>query len=428
MKKLYIFLVIALLPFKVNSQIINIPDANFKSKLLLASPINTIASNASNVYIKIDANNNNEIEVSEALQVAGLNIANSSISNLTGIASFTNLHSLDCQYNQLATLNLSGLNSLVNLICSDNQISTLNLNGLNVLTYLNCADNQIQSLDLTSLNNLIVLNCGANLLTALNFNGLNSLVNLTCAYNQITSLDLTNLNLTELQCHYNALTTLDVSNMSNLIILFCGNNQLSSLNVSGLPNLLEFDAGTNLLTTINLTALPNLEDINLDLNLLTSIDLSSLPNVTNIDLVQNHLTEILCKNGHNENLYFISNPDLYHICSDDSQITSLQNQAASYGYTNCTVDSACLLLNEDFNVDNSFSVSPNPANQVLNLNAKADIEVKSIHIYNLLGQMVIAILNAQSIATLDVSGLKIGTYFIKADTNKGTSNTKFIKN
>lgn len=365
MKKLYALLLVAFTFFTANAQIVNIPDTNFKTKLLLASPSNAIASNSSNVSIKIDANNNNEIEVSEALQVARLDIASAGISNLTGIASFTNLQ------------------------------------------IFNCSDNQITSLDL---------------------NGLNSLINLTCAYNQITSLDFTNLNLFELQCHYNALTTLDVSNMSNLLSLFCGNNQINALNVSGLPNLFEFDAGNNLLTTINLTGLPTLEDINLDLNLLTSIDLSSLPNVINVDIVENHLTEILCKNGHNENLFFISNPDLYHICSDDSQITTLQNQAASYGYTNCTVDSACFLLNEDFNVENSFNVYPNPANQILNLKTNDNNGIIAINIYNILGQIVLAIPNAENISAIDVSDLKTGTYFIKASTNKGTTNTKFIKN
>ncbi len=351
--------------FTVNAQIVNIPDANFKAKLLAANPSNTIASNALNVSIKIDTNNDNEIQVSEALQVAWLNISSSGISNLTGLVSFTNLN------------------------------------------LLNCSDNQITALDLT---------------------GLNSLVNLVCAYNQIPELDFGAINLQELQCHYNLLTALDVSNMSNLYFLFCGNNQLSSLNLSGLINLIELDAGTNLLTTIDLNGLPVLEDINLDTNLLTSIDLSSLPNVANIDIVGNNLTEILCKNGHNENLFFISNPDLNYICCDDSQISGLQSQAVLYGYTNCTVNSSCTLSNEDLNIETSFSVSPNPTNQILNLETKAMMEVKSIAVYNLLGQIVITISNAENTSVIDVSDLKKGTYFMKVITNIGTANTKFIKN
>ncbi len=57
-----------------------------------------------------------------------------------------------------------------------------------------------------------------------------------------------------------------------------------------------------------------------------------------------------------------------------------------------------------------------------------ELLVNSIAIYNTLGQLVIAIPNAQSVSTIDVSSLKTGNYFIKMTTDKGTSNTKFIKN
>jgi len=70
---------------------------------------------------------------------------------------------------------------------------------------------------------------------------------------------------------------------------------------------------------------------------------------------------------------------------------------------------------------------PNPTQQVLNMERKAAIGVKSISIYNLLGQMVITIPDAESISSIDVTNLKTGTYFIKVNTDKGTVNTKFVK-
>ncbi len=73
------------------------------------------------------------------------------------------------------------------------------------------------------------------------------------------------------------------------------------------------------------------------------------------------------------------------------------------------------------------SLYPNPAKQVLNLETKSTIGVKSINIYNMLGQMVIAIPNAESVSTIDVSGLKTGTYFIKIISDKGTTGSKFVK-
>jgi hypothetical protein len=77
MKKLYFFLLIAINVFVSNAQIVTIPDANFKTKLLASSTSNTIARNSMGSNIKIDANSDNEIQVSEALQVGYLNVTSS---------------------------------------------------------------------------------------------------------------------------------------------------------------------------------------------------------------------------------------------------------------------------------------------------------------------------------------------------------------
>jgi hypothetical protein len=83
---------------------------------------------------------------------------------------------------------------------------------------------------------------------------------------------------------------------------------------------------------------------------------------------------------------------------------------------------------QDFEFSNYFTVYPNPASTTLNLSVKNGIEVSSINIYNTLGQLVLAIPNAQTVSAIDVSRLTAGNYFIKMNTDKGTSNTKFIKN
>ena len=60
MKKLYTLLFIAF-AFITNAQIVNIPDANFKAKLLQASPSIQIAKSTAGLWIKVDANNDGEI-------------------------------------------------------------------------------------------------------------------------------------------------------------------------------------------------------------------------------------------------------------------------------------------------------------------------------------------------------------------------------
>jgi Leucine-rich repeat (LRR) protein len=90
------------------AQIVNIPDANFKAKLLQASPTNKIAKDLTGNYFKIDANGNGEIEVSEAEKVTYLYVIDSSISSLEGILSFKNLQTLYCSENKLTSLNVQG--------------------------------------------------------------------------------------------------------------------------------------------------------------------------------------------------------------------------------------------------------------------------------------------------------------------------------
>lgn len=61
MKKLYSLLVVLLIGFVGNAQIVNIPDANFKARLLQADVTNQIARDVDFHFIKIDENGDGEI-------------------------------------------------------------------------------------------------------------------------------------------------------------------------------------------------------------------------------------------------------------------------------------------------------------------------------------------------------------------------------
>ncbi len=86
------------------------------------------------------------------------------------------------------------------------------------------------------------------------------------------------------------------------------------------------------------------------------------------------------------------------------------------------------LGNQDFKFDSYFRIYPNPAKDFLNIDVKQQIEVTSISIFNMLGQQILVIPNAQQTKQIDVSSLQTGNYFIKVSSNKGNSNTRFIKN
>ncbi|MFH6991485.1 T9SS type A sorting domain-containing protein [Flavobacterium sp. FlaQc-48] len=81
----------------------------------------------------------------------------------------------------------------------------------------------------------------------------------------------------------------------------------------------------------------------------------------------------------------------------------------------------------DFEFSNYFTLYPNPASDILNFTAKQDIEIQSVAIYDVLGQVVIAVPNAKMVSNIDVSKLRTGNYFIKVKSDKGSSNIKFIK-
>ena len=103
MRQFYLLISLTLTVF-VNAQIINFTDPNFKNKLLLASTTNMIALDASEASISVDSNSNNEIEVSEALNVKVLILDNSGITDLNGISNFTNLKRLICNNNLLTAI------------------------------------------------------------------------------------------------------------------------------------------------------------------------------------------------------------------------------------------------------------------------------------------------------------------------------------
>ena len=93
--------------------------------------------------------------------------------------------------------------------------------------------------------------------------------------------------------------------------------------------------------------------------------------------------------------------------------------------TNTYITTVAALSAQDYDFGTYFTLYPNPAKDVLNIQTKQDLEVNSIEIYNQLGQIVMAVTNA--VNSVDVANLASGTYFVKVNTEKGSANTKFVK-
>ena len=298
MRNIYLLLFLMLFRF-LQAQIINIPDANFKAKLLSASSSNEIAQNLIGNYDVIDANGDGEIQVSEAQNIQKLYVPLSNISNLTGVEEFTNLQNLYCQYNQLTSLDVTQNVNLQTLYCNNNQLTSLDVSQNVNLEYFSCVNNQLTSLNVTQNVNLQTLYCNNNQLTSLDVSQNVNLEYFSCNTNQLTSLDVSqNLNLQELSCDINQLTSLGVSQNVNLEYLSCYSNQLTSLDVSNnlaLTYLLCFD---NQLSSLDVSNNLALIDLLCNDNQLSSIDASQNTLLFNLNVENNlNLNYIFAKNG-----------------------------------------------------------------------------------------------------------------------------------
>ena len=282
MKKIY-FLVLTFCFFNgLNAQVINFPDVNFKAQLLAANETNIlIAEDVSGNNIKIDSNNDREIDADEASRVTSLHASSSSILSLEGISYFCNLTYLSCSFSSISKLELSSLSKLAELYCNDNQLTSLDVSALKNLKTLYVSNNQIATLNLDGLINLEFLM----------FDG-----------NRIKSLDISSFpHLIGLACGRNELTSITVGSLKEMQFLYCSDNRLTTLDLSGLPKLNSFECDNNQL-----------------------------------------LTSLFLKNGINEPYMTFKNaPNLEYICIDDSQFTDVKNLVNQYNYTNCQINSYC---------------------------------------------------------------------------------------
>lgn len=381
MKKLYFFFFLTM-GFLANAQIVNIPDANFKARLVATNgglwastqtpfynTVNETWEGVTNSNI-IDTNGDGEIQVSEAQAIKYLSVSSSSsplygIADLTGIESFTNLVYLEID----CTLTFIDLTQNIALQGLDLYGGTF-FNGLNLsqnvnLITLKCSSNVLTNLDLTNNTNLEYLDCSSNLLTNLNLSQNVQLKYLLTHVNQLANLNISGLtNLKRLIVFNNNLVNLDLSNLSSLEDFMCGSNQLTALNLSDLSNLKIIDCQLNFLTdlnfsqnnniyfilcafneidNLNLTGLVNLEKLNCSNNLLTNLDVSELHSLNELWCNDNQLTWLNAKNGTEswETLYFAENPNLNYICVDEENLSSVQQQCLYANIPNCNVNSYC---------------------------------------------------------------------------------------
>lgn len=236
MKKKILSIILITISVYCYSQNINIPDANFKTKLLA---------------LGVDTNNDNEISNLEAQAITNLDISYCSAVSLTGIEAFLNLTDLNCYYASIETLDLSNNVLLKRLNCGNNYnypadgIKSINISKNINLEYLDITHNKISVLDVSKNLKLKTLICSSNNnLTTIDLTKNSLLETFVGSESKISSIEFaSNSKLNDFQCQFCNFTTLDFSNNLMLTNLKLGSNPLTDLNISKNVNLTHIDFG-----------------------------------------------------------------------------------------------------------------------------------------------------------------------------------------
>lgn len=293
------------------------------------------------VVTGFDVDGNNKLSDTEIAAVTQIDVSGESLENrgpitsLKGIEQFTGLTELNCCFNEIADLDLSGNTKLSYVDCSCNRLTKLDVSRNTALNSLMCVGNELTSLDLGQNQNLYYLLCGimeddgivyGNKLTNLDVSGCPNLEILWCTNNKLGSLVLgRNESLNELYCYDNNLTSLDVSGCPALNLLNCGwvddsdgsdklyGNKLTSLDVSGCPNLLTLWCTDNEIKSLDLRSNPALLNLYCSYNDLTSLDVSGCPELYALYCMFNRLTALDVSH----------NPELRYLSCGNNQLTDL---------------------------------------------------------------------------------------------------------
>lgn len=201
---------------------------------------------------------------------------------------------------------------------------------------------------------------------------------------------------------------------------------LDSANISSLEGIQNFSNATTLWCSYN-----NLTEINLCETAIGVLFCYNNPNLTSINLKNNVISQTIWQEPPFPPFWVENLPSLQYICGDAAEMAEAQiyfNEATTNTITyssGCDNSNCSSALNLSQQQNYAVTVYPNPTKSKLNITLAKNTTIKSIHIYNVIGQLVHT--NTYSSETIDVSELKNGTYFIKIISDNGIATSKFIK-
>jgi len=372
MKKLYFLLL--LVSFGMHSQNINFPDPVLKQKLLTVG-FDPVAYSIFGLPYVIDANNDNEISVSEASLVGSLQFQSASgITSLVGLHKFTNITRLSLHSCTMPIVNFSIMPTLKAIYVSGEEVQSLNMTGLSLETF-SLFFTSVTSVDFSNMNAMLNLQIGDSPVTSVDVTNMHSLQKIYLNKTNITTLDLSNKQiLIQALIEENNLTNINLQNSPFLSELYVSKNQLTSLDVSTNTNLEQFACNNNNLHSLDITSNAKLKGINCSNNQLTTLDVSNNRLLNGLILEPNPLEQLFLKNGkYLQSLYLAPITTLKYICADENNIAAYKAKVSSNPL--CEVNSYCSFapggVNYTINGNSKFDANSNGCDE-------ADIQIKNL--------------------------------------------------
>ena len=326
--------VLLLLAIPATAQIVDIPNINFKNALVNVPTWDTDGDDIPDTIV--DANDDGEIQLTEAEAVDRLILEDFSIGSLVGINSFVNLTHLNVRSNSLTFLDISALELLQDLDLWGNDVTFVTYPADNVIEYLNLVGNELTSFDFSLVPNLLDVDLALNPITEIDLSPALNLVRLRMRDTQITEFtasDLTNIvrleisgndeletvalsnlpaldfasfgfgsvnsvffedlpNLRNLSLARSELENLDLTMLTGLETAFLLECSISDLNIAGMSNLRSITLYTNNISSLDLSGLPALRYIGIDQNPISDLDFELVPGLQQLEMSETNFTEI----------------------------------------------------------------------------------------------------------------------------------------
>ncbi|MBK7807130.1 MAG: T9SS type A sorting domain-containing protein [Saprospiraceae bacterium] len=365
MKNIFILLFLVFTTLST-AQIINIPDANFKNRLLTCA-ICAVHADGTN---GADKNKDGEIQQSEAESIVKLLLPNSNIISLEGIEAFINLKDLNCQSNKIVSINLSANTQLKTLSVNSNSLTSIDISNQIQLDSFLCDFNKIINLDISKNPVLRYLRCSNSDLSTIRFNTF--LKSLTCNNTKVSDLTDMPSTIQYLNLLGNKLTKLDLENFSDLTYLNAEKNLITNFVQPEFSKLKTIYFRDNRLDSLIITDMSLLTDLRMDENnpnlkkivvkrnpLLKILSLGNSSSPNYIDVSHNDLTTLNLSN-----MYQISHLDYSH-----NKITGFYtgNNAGILKYldaSNNAITSVVQYLDDIYGSLTYFDISHNVPTQI----------------------------------------------------------------